>query len=63
MILYADCAGERLDAFVARSVDGLSRSGAQKLLEEGCILLNVLAVFGNGSGTNQLNFATCQGRL
>ena len=40
MILYADCAGERLDAFVARSVDGLSRSGAQKLLEEGCILLN-----------------------
>ena len=40
MILYADTAGERLDAFVARSVDGLSRSGAQKLLEEGCILLN-----------------------
>ncbi len=40
MILTADTAGERLDAFVARSVEGLSRSGAQKLLEEGCITLN-----------------------
>ena len=40
MILTADTAGERLDAFVARSVKGLSRSGAQKLLEEGCITLN-----------------------
>ena len=38
MILYADIPGERLDAFLARSVDGLSRSGAQKLLEEGCVL-------------------------
>jgi len=37
MILYADIAGERLDAFLARSVEGLSRSGAQKLLEEGCV--------------------------
>ena len=40
MILYADTAGERLDAFVARSVENLTRSGAQKLLEEGCILRN-----------------------
>jgi len=40
MILYADTAGERLDAFLARSVENLSRSGAQKLLEEGCVLLN-----------------------
>ena len=40
MILYADISGERLDAFVARSVDNLSRSGAQKLMEEGCVLLN-----------------------
>ena len=40
MILTADTAGERLDAFVARSVEGLSRSGAQKLLEEGCVTLN-----------------------
>ena len=39
MILIADAAGERLDAFLARSVEGLSRSGAQKLLEEGCVLL------------------------
>ena len=37
MILYADMSGERLDAFLARSVEGLSRSGAQKLLEEGCV--------------------------
>jgi len=40
MILFADLAGERLDAFLARSVEGLSRSGAQKLLEEGCVLRN-----------------------
>ena len=40
MILYADISGERLDAFLARSVENLSRSGAQKLLEEGCVLLN-----------------------
>ena len=39
MILYADKTGERLDAFLARSVENLSRSGAQKLLEEGCVLL------------------------
>jgi len=37
MILYADIAGERLDAFLARSVEGLTRSGAQKLLEDGCV--------------------------
>jgi len=37
MTLYADIPGERLDAFLARSVDGMSRSGAQKLLEEGCV--------------------------
>ena len=39
MTLYADIPGERLDAFLARSVENLSRSGAQKLLEEGCVLL------------------------
>ena len=38
MILYADTAGERLDAYLARSVENLSRSGAQKLLEDGCVL-------------------------
>ena len=40
MILIADSSGERLDAFVARSVENMSRSGVQKLLEEGCILRN-----------------------
>ena len=40
MILYADTDRERLDAFVARSVENMSRSAAQKLMEDGCILLN-----------------------
>ena len=40
MTLYADMAGERLDAFLARSVPELTRSAAQKLLEEGCVLRN-----------------------
>ena len=40
MILVADLDGERLDAFLARSVENLSRSGAQKLIEEGCVLLS-----------------------
>ena len=39
MNLIADTAGERLDAFLARSVEGLTRSSAQKLLEEGHVLL------------------------
>ena len=34
MKLYADIPGERLDAFLARSVENMSRSGAQKLVEE-----------------------------
>ena len=38
MTLYADIAGERLDAFLARSIEGMTRSAAQKLLEEGCVL-------------------------
>ena len=40
MTLYADIPGERLDAFVARCVPGLTRSAAQRLLEEGCITVN-----------------------
>ena len=40
MNLIADTAGERLDAFLARSVAGLTRSSAQKLLEEGCVTRN-----------------------
>ena len=40
MILYADISGERLDAFLARSVEGLTRSAAQKLLEDGLVRRN-----------------------
>ena len=40
MTLYADIAGERLDAFIARSVPGLTRSAAQRLLEDGCVTVN-----------------------
>ena len=40
MTLFADVAGERLDAFLARSVPELTRSAAQKLLEGGFVLLN-----------------------
>jgi len=39
MILFADLDGERLDAFLARKAENLSRSGAQKLIENGCVLL------------------------
>ena len=40
MTLTADLSGERLDAFLARSDLGLSRSAVQKLMEEGCVRLN-----------------------
>ena len=40
MILYADIPGERLDAFLARCAEGLSRSAAQKLIEEGTVTRN-----------------------
>ena len=40
MTLYADIPGERLDAFLARSVPDLTRSAAQRLLEEGCVKRN-----------------------
>ncbi|MGM9604359.1 MAG: RluA family pseudouridine synthase, partial [Faecousia sp.] len=40
MRLIADAAGERLDAFLARSELGLSRSAVQKLMEEGCVQLS-----------------------
>ena len=40
MTLYADIPGERLDAFLARQGENLSRSAAQKLIEEGCVLRN-----------------------
>ena len=40
MTLYADISGERLDAFLARCAGGLSRSAAQKLIEEGAVKRN-----------------------
>ena len=40
MIFCADLPGERLDAFVARVCPELSRSAAQRLIEEGCIKRN-----------------------
>ena len=40
ILLRADREGERLDQLLARSVDGLTRSAAQRLLEEGAVTLN-----------------------
>ena len=40
MTLFADIPQERLDAFLARSVPELSRSAAQKLIEEGSVKKN-----------------------
>ena len=40
MILTADQSGERLDSFLSRCPEGLSRSAAQKLIAEGNVLLN-----------------------
>ena len=36
----ADLAGERADAFLARTIEDLTRSAAQRLLEEGAVTLN-----------------------
>ena len=40
MTLFADLPGERLDAFLARRGENLSRSSAQKLIEDGLVLRN-----------------------
>ena len=40
MILFADTPGERLDAFLSRSVEGLTRSAAQRLIEESYVNRN-----------------------
>ena len=40
MILTADIPGERLDAFLARRAEGLTRSAAQRLIEEGAVKRN-----------------------
>ena len=40
MIYTADTPGERLDAFLARVAPEMSRSAAQKLIEQGAVLKN-----------------------
>ena len=40
MTYYADISGERLDAFVARVAPELTRSAAQKLIEQGAVTRN-----------------------
>jgi len=40
MTLWADIPGERLDAFLARCAPELTRSAAQRLIEEGCVRRN-----------------------
>ena len=40
VLLTADREGERLDQFLARSVEGLTRSAAQRLIEEGAVTRN-----------------------
>ena len=40
MTLFPDTPGERLDAYLARTVEGLTRSAAQRLIEEGCVQRN-----------------------
>ena len=40
MNLIADISGERLDAFLARTVPELTRSAAQKHIEDGCVTRN-----------------------
>ena len=42
--LTADRDGERMDQFLARSVEGLTRSAAQRLIEEGAVTCNGKAV-------------------
>jgi len=39
IIIKCEESGERIDALLARCVQGLSRSAAQKLIEDGCVLL------------------------
>lgn len=39
ILVTARESGERIDALLARTVEGLSRSAAQKLLEDGCVTM------------------------
>ena len=38
--VIAQESGDRVDALLARSIEGLTRSAAQRLIDEGCVLLN-----------------------
>ncbi len=40
MTLQVETSGERLDAYLARMVENLTRSAVQKLIDEGCVLRN-----------------------
>lgn len=40
VLIHAEESGERIDALLAHSMDNLSRSAAQKLIEDGNVLLN-----------------------
>ena len=40
MTFIAEAAGQRLDAFLANALPDMSRSAVQKLLENGCVMLN-----------------------
>ena len=55
MTLYADISGERLDAFLARCGENLTRSAAQRLIEEGLVLRNGKP----GKKNDKLNMGDC----
>lgn len=40
IIVKAQESGDRVDALLARSIESLTRSAAQRLIDEGCVLLN-----------------------
>ncbi len=42
--IIAEESGERIDALLSRTIEGLSRSAAQRLIEKGAVLLNGLPV-------------------
>ena len=44
VLITAEESGERVDALLARSLDGFSRSAVQRLLEGGAVLLDEKAV-------------------
>ena len=42
--IVAEESGDRVDALLARSIDSLTRSAAQRLIEDGAVLLGGKAV-------------------